>query len=127
MSQVVEFLREAKVFYLATVDGNEARLRPINSVIDYNGKVYFETSKKKQMYHQMLANPHVSIVGMANGRWIRITGKAVFDESPEMKQEMFDQLPALKPVYTFEELVTYFLEDMKATINKSGEAPIELL
>lgn len=126
MSKTVDFLHEAKVFYLATVDGEEARVRPINSVIDHNGKIYFETSNKKKMYQQMLKNPNVAVTGMADGKWIRITGKAVMDETDEMKQVMFDALPDLKSVYTFEELVTYYLEDMKSTIYSFDADPIEL-
>lgn len=126
MSKTVDFLHEAKVFYLATVDGEEARVRPINSVIDHNGKIYFETSNKKQMYQQMLKNPNVAVTGMADGKWIRITGKAVMDETDEMKQVMFDALPDLKSVYTVEELVTYYLEDMKSTIYSFDADPIEL-
>ncbi len=126
MSKTVDFLHEAKVFYLATVDGEEARVRPINSVIDHNGKIYFETSNKKQMYQQMLKNPNVAVTGMADGKWIRITGKAVMDETDEMKQVMFDALPDLKSVYTFEELVTYYLTDMKSTIYSFDADPIEL-
>ena len=57
MSKTVDFLHNAKVFYLATVDGTQARVRPINSAMAYNGKVYFETSNKKEMYQQMLKNP----------------------------------------------------------------------
>lgn len=74
MSQTIDFLKKAKVFYHASVDGTEARVRPINSVIAYQGKVYFETSSQKEMYRQMLENPSVAISGMAEGKWIRITG-----------------------------------------------------
>lgn len=126
MSQTVDFLHKAQVFYLATVDRNQAQVRPINSAITYRGKVYFETSTKKNMYRQMLENPNVAISGMANGEWIRISGKAVMDESDEAKQEMFSQLPALKEVYSFEELAPYYLENMKSVIYSFTNSPLEL-
>lgn len=126
MSKTVDFLHDAKVFYLATVDGAEARVRPINSVIAHNGKIYFETSNKKEMYKQMLKNPSIAVSGMADGKWIRITGKAVMDETDEMKQAMFDALPELKGVYSYEELVTYYITDMKSVVYSFDAAPIEL-
>lgn len=126
MSQTIDFLRKAGTFYHASVDGNEARVRPINSVISYNGKVYFETSNKKDMYRQMLCNPSVAISGMADGKWIRITGKAVMDESKAAKIAMFEMLPALKKVYSYEEMAPYYLTDMKSVVYSFIEEPIEL-
>lgn len=116
MSKTIDFLHKASVFYHASVDGTEARVRPINSLISYKGKIYFETSTRKEMYQQMLQNPSVAISGMAGGNWIRISGKAVMDESDEAKQAMFDTLPSLKDVYTYEEMAPYYLTDMKAIV-----------
>lgn len=126
MSQTIDFLHKAKVFYHASVEGTEARVRPINSVIEYTGKLYFETSNKKDMYRQMLANPSVAISGIADGKWIRITGKAVMDESDDAKKAMFDTLPALKNVYTYEEIVPYYLADIQSTVFSFDKPPIEL-
>ena len=126
MSKTIEFLHKAGTFYHASVDGTEARVRPINSVISYNGKVYFETSNKKDMYRQMLRNPSVAISGMADGKWIRITGKAVMDESDEAKTAMFETLPALKEVYSYEEMAPYYLTDMKSVVYSFSDAPVEL-
>jgi uncharacterized pyridoxamine 5'-phosphate oxidase family protein len=126
MSKVVDFLNSSKVFYLATVDGDKARVRPINSVIEYNGKIYFETSSQKDMYRQMLINPNVAISGMADSKWIRVTGKAVMDENPEAVQAMFDAIPALKDVYSREEFKVYYLEEMKAVVYSFQSEPEEL-
>lgn len=126
MSKTIDFLHKAGTFYHASVDGTEARVRPINSVILYNGRVYFETSNKKDMYRQMLQNPSVAMSGMADGKWIRITGKAVMDESDAAKQAMFDTLPALKEVYSYEEMAPYYLEDMKSVVYSFDAEPVVL-
>lgn len=126
MSKTIDFLHKAGAFYHASVDGTEARVRPINSVISYKGKIYFETSNRKEMYRQMLQNPSVAISGMADGKWIRITGKAVMDESDEAKQAMFDTLPALRDVYSYEEMAPYYLTDMKAVVYSFTEEPVVL-
>lgn len=126
MSKTIDFLHEAGVFYHASVDGIKAKVRPINSVIFYKGKIYFETSNKKEMYQQMLKNPNIAISGMADGKWIRITGKAVIDESDEAKQAMFNTLPELKNVYSYEEIAPYYLTDMESVIYSFDTEPIIL-
>ncbi|MDO4649404.1 MAG: pyridoxamine 5'-phosphate oxidase family protein [Eubacteriales bacterium] len=126
MSKIVEFLHECKVFYLATVDEDQAQVRPINSVMEYHGKIYFETSNKKKMYQQMLKRPKVAISGMAESEWIRITGKVVVDDREELKDAMFEAMPALKNVYTREELIVYYLEDMDAKLCGFGTQPVSL-
>lgn len=126
MSKTIDFLHKAGTFYHASVEGTEAIVRPINSVISYNGKIYFETSSRKEMYRQMLQNPSVAISGMADGKWIRITGKAVMDESYEAKTAMFETLPALKNVYTYEEMAPYYLTDMKSVVYSFDAEPVVL-
>lgn len=126
MSKTVDFLHKAKVFYHSTVDGTEARVRPINSAIEYNGEIYFETSNNKEMYRQMLENPSFAVSGMTDGKWIRITGKAVMDETDDAKQAMFAALPALKEVYSYEELAPYYITDMKSVVYSFDKEPIEL-
>lgn len=126
MSKTVDFLHKASVFYHASVEGAEARVRPINSVIEYNGKIYFETSNVKDMYRQMLENPYFAVSGMAEGKWIRITGKAVMDESDEAKRVMLEALPDLKKVYSYEELVPYYITDMKSVVYSFDGSPLEL-
>lgn len=126
MSKVVDFLHASKVFYLATVDGEEAQVRPINSVIEYKGKIYMETSNQKKMYQQMLKNSNIAVSGMNGSQWIRVTGKAVMDESDEMKEVMFNAIPALRDVYSKEELVVYYIADMKATVCSFDAEPITL-
>lgn len=126
MSKTIDFLHKAGIFYHASIDKNEARVRPINSVISYNGKIYFETSNKKEMYQQMLQNPNIAISGMADDKWIRIVGKAIMDESNEAKHAMFEALPALKDVYSYEEIVPYYITDMKSVVYSFNEEPIIL-
>ncbi|MDD3363341.1 MAG: pyridoxamine 5'-phosphate oxidase family protein [Hespellia sp.] len=72
MSKTVDFLHDSKVFYLASVDNEKARVRPINSVIEYDGKIYFEISNKKEMYQQMLKNLNIAISGMADGLELQV-------------------------------------------------------
>lgn len=126
MSKTVNFLHEAKVFYHATVDGEQAQVRPINSVMEYDGKIYFETSNKKAMYRQMLEKPQIAICGMVDSKWIRLTGTAVMDESDKVKQAIFEAIPELKEVYSYEELVPYYITDMNSVVYAFGAEPVVL-
>lgn len=74
----------------------------------------------------MLKNPSIAATAMADGKWIRITSKAVMDETDEAKQAMFETLPELKGVYSYEELVTYYITDMQPIVYSFDAAPVEL-
>ncbi|KKA60816.1 pyridoxamine 5'-phosphate oxidase family protein, partial [Escherichia coli 9.1649] len=72
MSQVVDFLNEAKTYYFATVEGDQPRVRPFGAAMERNGKVYLGTTNQKKVYQQLLANSKVEVSGMAKGKWIRL-------------------------------------------------------
>lgn len=127
MSQTVDFLHKCGVFYLATEDNGKPQVRPINSVLAFEGKVYFETSSNKNIYHQMQKNPHVAISGMADGKWIRLSGKAVFDHNEKVIDTMFETFPSLKDVYTREEFEVYYLDNMKARVDSFTASPVDLI
>ena len=96
MEKVLDFLQQAKTWYIATVEGDQPRVRPFGAQMVYNGKLYITTSNQKNVYKQMIANPKVEICGMnPDGRWIRITGKVAEDNSVEAKQAMLDANPSL--------------------------------
>lgn len=104
MEKVLEFLQKAKTWYLATVEGDQPRVRPFGAQMVYNGKLYITTSNQKNVYKQMMVNPKVEICGMDDtGRWIRITGKLVEDTSVEAKQAMLDANPGLNRMYAVDD------------------------
>ena len=77
MKEGYEFLKEAGVYYLATVDGDQPRVRPFGTVDLFEDKLYIQTGKVKAVARQMKANPKVEISAMAqDGRWIRVTAEA---------------------------------------------------
>lgn len=89
MNRIVEALKATKVFYVATMDGDQPRVRPFSSVTEINGQLYICTNNTKKVYQQMLANPRVEISGMGeNGTWIRVTGQAIRDDSDEARAAM---------------------------------------
>ena len=125
MEEVQEFLKEAGVYYLATVDNGKPRVRPFGTAEIFEGHLYIQTGKSKDVFKQIEKNPIVEICSFNNGKWIRITGKLVLDDRIEPKKYMLDQNPNLRSMYSENDpntAVLYF-ENAKAVISSFTEAP----
>ena len=99
MHEVYEFLKQCNVYYLATVEGDQPRVRPFGTVDIFEDKLYIQTGRKKPVAHQMKANPKVELSGMAEGKWIRITAEAVLDERIAPQEHMLAAYPSLQAMY----------------------------
>lgn len=99
MNEVYEFLKECQTYYLATVEGDQPRVRPFGTIDLFDGGLYIQTGKIKSVANQMKANPKVELCGMAGGRWIRVTAEAVLDERIEAQEHMLASYPSLGGMY----------------------------
>ena len=125
MEEVYEFLKACGTFYIATEDGDQPRVRPFGVVNIFEGKLYIQTGKSKNVSKQMQINPKVEISGMSEGKWIRLEGKVVRDDRREAKESMLEANPMLKSMYSADDdntEVLYF-ENAKATFCSFTEAP----
>ncbi len=117
MNKIYAFLKEAGVFYLATVDGDRPRLRPLGAVLESDGKVIFGVGDFKDVYRQMLKNPNVEIVACKkDGHWLRYSGKAVFESDESYAAKMIKDV-GLEAIYNAEtgnKLMCFHLEDAAA-------------
>ena len=125
MQEVQEFLKNCGVYYLATIDGDQPRVRPFGTAEIFEGHLYIQTGKTKNVSKQIEKNPNVEICAFKNGKWIRVSGKLVRDDRVEAKKDMLDKNPDLRGMYN--ELddnteVLYF-ESGKATISSFTEPP----
>ena len=121
MSRIHEFLDEAGVFFLATEDGKQARVRPLGAHIEMNGKEYFTVGDFKAVYRQMEADPLVEIVAFTpkDRKWLRYTGRAVFEDNEAVREKVFEALPHLRKAYSEEsgrKMMIFTLEDAAARI-----------
>ena len=120
MSRINDFLTEAGVFFLATVDGNQPKLRPLGAHMEINGKVMFAIGDFKDVYKQLVANPLTEIVACgSNGKWLRYTGKAVFETDPKIAEAVLEGAPELKAIYNDEtgyKLKLFHLEEATAVL-----------
>ncbi len=129
MKEVYEFLKSCGAYYLATVEGDQPRVRPFGTVDLFEDKLYIQTGKVKAVAQQMKANPKVEISAMAqDGRWIRITAEAVLDENIKAQEHMLDAYPNLKAMYTPGDGNTevYYLKNAVAQICSFTDAPREI-
>ena len=99
MERVVKFLKEAETYYLATVEGNQPRVRPFGTVNVFEGKLYIQTGKRKPVSAQLLNNPKAEICAFKDGKWLRLCGEFVEDDRVEAKKAMLDAYPNLRAMY----------------------------
>lgn len=101
MERVLQFLKSAKVFHIATIDGDRPRVRPFGGISEFEGKLYIPTNNRKKVFAQMMKNPHVEICGMTGGKWIRIEAEIVNDTRREARQAMLDAYGEALTRYVF--------------------------
>ncbi|MBR6107200.1 MAG: pyridoxamine 5'-phosphate oxidase family protein [Oscillospiraceae bacterium] len=100
MDEILAFLKEAEVYYLATVQGDQPRVRPFGTAEIFEGKLYIQTGKSKEVSRQLQANPKAEICAFKNGVWLRIAGELVRDDRREPKVHMLECYPQLKAMYS---------------------------
>ena len=125
MREVYDFLKKCGVYYLATVEGDQPRVRPFGTVDIFEDRLYIQTGKVKPVADQMKANPKVEICGFVEGQWIRVTAEAILDERIEPQAHMLDNYPMLKKMYDAADDNTevLYMKDAVATFSSFTEPP----
>ncbi|WP_455542402.1 pyridoxamine 5'-phosphate oxidase family protein [Intestinibacter sp.] len=125
MQEVYEFLKACGTYYLATVEGDQPRVRPFGTIDLFEDKLYIQTGKVKEVSKQMAANPKVEISAFNGQNWIRVAGTAVRDDRVEAKAHMLDNYPDLKAMYSAEDDNTevLYIKDATATISSFTAEP----
>lgn len=103
IEKVCAFLEECGTYYLATVDGDQPRVRPFGTVMVYEGKLYIQTGKVKPVSRQLSANPKAEICAFKDGKWLRVSGELIEDDRLEAKTAMLEKYPSLRAVYSPED------------------------
>ncbi len=118
IDKVFYFLNDAGTYYLATADGAQPRVRPFGTILLYEGKLYIQTGKSKDVSKQIAANPNVELCAFMNGAWIRVCAELVDDDNHEAKVAMLEKYPSLKATYSADDDNTqvFYLKNAKATI-----------
>ena len=99
MEEILEFLKKAGTYYLATVEGDQPRVRPFGTAELFEGRLYIQTGKVKPVSHQLHANPKAELCAFLDGKWLRVSGELLPDERIEAKKHMLDAYPTLRRMY----------------------------
>ena len=126
MKRVYEFLKKAGVYYLATVENDQPRVRPFGTYHIFEDRLYIQTGKIKPCSKQMMTNPKVELCAFHEGTWLRLSGVVAEDDRIEAKKSMLDAYPNLRGMYDENDSNTQVLYFKTATATFSSfSAPPE--
>ncbi len=125
LERVCSFLKEAGTYYLATVEGDQPRVRPFGTAHIFEGRLYIQTGLVKDVAKQMAANPKIEICAFTKGTWVRIAAEAVLDERIEAQESMLEDYESLRRMYTPGDgnTAVYWLKNAVATFSSFTAAP----
>ncbi len=125
MERVCKFLKDAETYYLATVEGDQPRVRPFGTANIFEGRLYIQTGKSKPVSKQLLANPKAEICAFKDGVWLRIAAELIEDDRVEARKAMLDAYPHLRSMYDENDGNTqaFYLRNATATFSSFTGAP----
>ena len=125
MDKVLKFLKDAETYYLATVEGDQPRVRPFGTAHVFEGKLYIQTGKVKDISKQLHQNPKAEICAFKNGEWLRVSGKLIEDDRNEARQSMLDAYPSLQKMYKADDGNTevFYFENATAIFSSFTHKP----
>lgn len=125
IEKVCNFLDEAQTYYLATVEGDQPRVRAFGTSLLYDGKLYIQTGKIKPVSKQIAANPKVEICAFLNGKWLRVSGELENDDNREVKLAMLEKMPNLGAMYSADDdnMQMLYFKNATATFSSFTEEP----
>lgn len=125
IQKVYQFLDEAQTYYLATVEGDQPRVRAFGTSLLYDGRLYIQTGKVKDVSKQLAANPKAEICAFQGGKWVRIAGELVNDDNRDIKVAMLEKMPSLKAMYSPDDgnMQMLYFKNAVATFSSFTEAP----
>ena len=120
-----KFLKEAGTYYLATIDGDQPHVRPFGTAEIFEGKLYIQTGKVKNVYKQLIANPKAEICAFQDGKWIRIVCELIPDDRVEAKKDMLDKNESLRSMYNENDdnTIVFYMRNATATISSFTSDP----
>jgi uncharacterized pyridoxamine 5'-phosphate oxidase family protein len=125
IERACKFLKDAETYYLATLDGDQPRVRPFGTVNLFEGKLYIQTGKVKDVSKQIHANPKAEICAFKDGDWLRVACELKEDDRREARQAMLDAYPSLQGMYSADDGNTevFYMENATATFSSFTKAP----
>ena len=126
MQEVYDFLKKCGTYYLATVEGDQPRVRPFGTVDVFEGKLYIQTGKVKDVSKQIQQNAKVELCAFDGQKWLRISGRLVRDDRVEAKEHMLAGYPSLQTMYsaTDDNTEVLYFEEATAVFSSFTNEPV---
>lgn len=96
--EVIDFVNENPVCYLATVEGDAPHVRAMGMYKADERGILIQLSTVKGMYKELVRNPKVELCFSGTGKQVRVSGTAEFIEDQALKEEVLKARPFLKPL-----------------------------
>lgn len=125
IEKVCNFLDEVHTYYLATVEGDQPRVRPFGTALLFGGKLYIQTGKVKPVSKQLAANPKAELCAFKGGKWLRVAGELVNDDDKNVKLAMLEKMPSLSAMYSADDdnMQMLYFKNATATFSSFTEGP----
>ena len=125
MEEVQQFLKDCGMYFIATTEGDQPRVRPFGTAEIFEDHLYIQTGKGKDVYKQIQANPKVEICAFRDNKWLRLSGELIEDDRVEAKKDMLDKNPDLRRMYdeNDDKAATFYFKSGKAVIASFADAP----
>ena len=125
LERVLKFLDDAQTYYLATMEGDQPRVRPFGTALIYQDKLYIQTGKIKPVSKQLKANPKAEICAFKDGTWVRIAGELIEDDTREVKTLMLEKMPELRKMYNEDDnnMQMLYFKNAKVTFSSFTAPP----
>lgn len=126
LERIYSVLSESRPYFLSTMDGDQPRVRPFGSLYIYDGKLFFSTFRWKAVYAQLKKSPQIQLATVTKDGWVRVTARAVEDESLETRQTIWRMSAAVTerdPDNMDEQMAAFYLQDAQAILYINGADP----
>lgn len=125
LEKVCRFLKDAGTYYLATVEGDQPRVRPFGTAHIFEGRLYIQSGKVKNVAEQLAANPRAELCCFDGKRWLRLSGRLVEDDRLEARESMLDAYPQLRKMYRADDgnTIVYYFTEAIAVFSSFTEPP----
>ena len=128
INTILNFLKEAGVFYLATTENNLPKVRPFGIIDLIDNSLYMVTLKRKEVYKQMVQNPHIQLCAMkSDGTWIRIDSTVTSVDDMAIKEELIRINTVTSDIYSGckEEMVALRIDHGHDSISTENPEPLQ--
>ena len=125
IEKVNDFLTQAGIFYLSTVDGDKPKCRPVAFHMLMDDRLYFGTGDFKEVYKQIQKNSHVEFCATVGKEFIRYFGTAVFEPNDIIAEKVLAAAKKIKKIYnekTGYQLKIFHLENATAEFRNALNA-----